>query len=469
MLWDGVQPNNGVFCLSMSAPPVLTAHRQRDGDCALVFIHGFSGDPAKTWGQFPSFVAADPRLGDWDIYSFGYTTRLVPDLVGLWSANAPLDRLSLLLEAAASVAPLQRYRSLALVAHSMGGLVLQRALVDHPALVARVSHVVLFGTPSAGLAKASPFRFLKRQLRDMAEGGEFISGLRERWTAVFGPAPPFHFVTVAGDQDEFVPSSSSLEPFPLGQRSVVPGNHLEIVKPTDDNSLSLQLLLSCIIGEAAPAGPRSAARLALESREFARAVQLLEPNKEDLDRQGLVELALALEQSGRQEEAIALLERRAGHETDPMGVLAGRLKRRWLAGRRRMDAERALALYRDAYEISAAKNDHTQAYYHGINVAFMELAYGSDYEAAKIAATEVLDHCSQSGGDRWKTGTIAEANLILGETAAALAHYREAVTQLRSPREIESMLQQALRVADLLGDDDAAARLDALYRGEEAA
>jgi hypothetical protein len=73
-LWDGVQPGNGVFFLSMSAPPVLTAHRQRDGDCAVVFIHGFSGDPAKTWGQFPSFVAADPRLSDWDIYSFGYTT-----------------------------------------------------------------------------------------------------------------------------------------------------------------------------------------------------------------------------------------------------------------------------------------------------------------------------------------------------------------------------------------------------------
>jgi hypothetical protein len=374
-----------------------------------------------------------------------------------------------MLETAASVAPLQRYRSLALVAHSMGGLILQRALVDHPALVARVSHVVLFGTPSAGLAKAGPFRFLKRQLRDMAEGGEFISGLRERWTAIFGPAPTFRFVTAAGDQDEFVPSSSSLEPFPLGQRSVVPGNHLDIVKPMDANSLSVQLLLACFIGQAASAGPRSAARLALESREFACAIQLLEPNKEDLDRQGLVELALALEQSGRQEEAIALLERRAVHETDPMGVLAGRLKRRWLAGRRRVDAERAITLYRQAYEISAAAKNYSQAYYHGINLAFMELAYGSDYEAAKIVAAEVLDHCSHSGGDRWKTGTIAEASLVLGETTAALSHYRDAMMELRSPWEIESMLQQALRVADLLGDDDAASGLDALYRGEEAA
>jgi pimeloyl-ACP methyl ester carboxylesterase len=47
--------------------------------------------------------------------------------------------------------PLDRYESLALIAHRMGGLVAQQALLDDPLLVGRVRHRILFGTPSGGL------------------------------------------------------------------------------------------------------------------------------------------------------------------------------------------------------------------------------------------------------------------------------------------------------------------------------
>ena len=105
----------------------------------------------------------------------------------------------------ASIDPLKRYRSLALVAHSMGGLVVQRALVDDPELANRTEKVVLFGTPSAGLRKASWLFFWKRQLRNMANGSEFITALRQDWAALFEPEPRFDLRVVAGDQDQFVP------------------------------------------------------------------------------------------------------------------------------------------------------------------------------------------------------------------------------------------------------------------------
>ena len=54
------------------------------------------------------------------------------------------------------------------VGHSFGGLIAQRALVDHEDLALKTSHVFLFGTPSAGLEKATGFSFFKRQVRDMA-------------------------------------------------------------------------------------------------------------------------------------------------------------------------------------------------------------------------------------------------------------------------------------------------------------
>src|ERR1700693_5524627 len=160
--------------------PLLVKHRACGAKVVLVFVHGFSGDPSKTWGQFPDFIDADSRLNDWDILSIGYTTRLVPDIVGIWSADAPLDRLALLLSTIASTPPLSDYRSLAIVAHSMGGLILQRALLDCPELLTRTSHVLLYGTPSGGLAKAGPFSFIKRQVRDMAETSEFVTTLRNR-------------------------------------------------------------------------------------------------------------------------------------------------------------------------------------------------------------------------------------------------------------------------------------------------
>jgi tetratricopeptide (TPR) repeat protein len=231
-------------------------------------------------------------------------------------------------------------------------------------------------------------------------------------------------------------------------------------------SLSVQILLKNLIGDAAPAGARNAAALAMESRDFVHALRLLEAQKDELDAEGLVRLAMALEGTGRQNEAIELLEKYAGAKTDPIGVLAGRLKRRWLAGRRRADAERALSLYRKAYDIAAAKSDHAQAYYHGINVAFMELAYGSDHEAARAMASEVLKHCAASPDGKWRQAAEGEANLILGQTSAALDGYRRALSLQPRPWEVASMFQQALRLADLVGDDAATSQLTALYTGQ---
>src|SRR5215831_8720680 len=148
------------------ADATLITHRNLGAKAALVFLHGFSGDAAKTWGHFPEFVSGDQRFADWDVFSVGYTTRLVPDIVGIWSADAPLDRLSLQLANTASVVPLSSYKTLAFTAHSMGGLILQRALVDTESLSDRTSHVTLYGTPSGGLSKAGPFSFFKRQVRD---------------------------------------------------------------------------------------------------------------------------------------------------------------------------------------------------------------------------------------------------------------------------------------------------------------
>jgi tetratricopeptide (TPR) repeat protein len=276
-------------------------------------------------------------------------------------------------------------------------------------------------------------------------------------------------VTVAGDRDEFVPRTSSIEPFPEPRRRVAYGNHVEIVKPSDTEHLGYKIALKALTGTGSVGGGvLDSARLAVESRHFQEAVDTLWPNRADLDDKSLVTLALALEAVGRQSDAIDMLMKADPRGTDPIGVLAGRLKRRWLVERKRSDAEQARNLYGQALERAETKKDAAQAYYHAINCAFMELAYGSDATACRTYAQRALTHTAQATDDVWRRATEGEANLYLGNTAAAADAYRRALSLNPEPWQASSIYQQAFRAADLVGEEGLAAELKAMFSGAPA-
>ncbi len=183
---------------------------RHDGlDQAVLFLHGFSGDRDDTWDGFPALLGT--HVPDCDIFTLGYATTFLPDVGGVWSADPDLPIVATMVRTELDMDPLDRYGRIAFVAHSMGGLIVQKALVDDPGLADRTSHVILFGTPSAGVRKASWFRWLKPQLRNMVEGSDFIVDLREKWRREFEPEPAFRLMIVAGSKDQFVQPSSSLD------------------------------------------------------------------------------------------------------------------------------------------------------------------------------------------------------------------------------------------------------------------
>ena len=153
------------------ADPISFAIRDAGGARAVVLIHGFHDEPHHTFGMLPAFLAGDPALQDWDLHCFGYPTTLAPDVTGVWAADPDLTTLSGYLASAVTRTRYARYRELALLAHSMGGLIVQRALLDG-GFAERVPKVLLFGTPSNGLRKAGLGRLFKRQTRDMAHGAK---------------------------------------------------------------------------------------------------------------------------------------------------------------------------------------------------------------------------------------------------------------------------------------------------------
>ncbi len=236
---------------SKNKAPHLITHRRSEKKLAIIFVHGFGGKAGKTWGEFPQFLLRDARLAEWDIFSLGYASNLSFDVGGIWAADPQIDLLSEFFQTALANYPLGNYAQIVLVAHSMGGLVVQRALLNERTLTNRVSHLFLYATPSAGLEKASLFSLLKRQVRDLASDSSFIKTLRQEWTAKFGERPPFYFISIAGDRDEFVPASSSFTLFPSDLRAVIPGNHIQLVKPKSHSDLSVQLLLKGILGDTA--------------------------------------------------------------------------------------------------------------------------------------------------------------------------------------------------------------------------
>src|SRR6202035_5833132 len=86
----------------------LVVHRDQREDVAIVFVHGFGGNPRKTWGSFPQFLVDDGRLATWDVFSRGYPTSLWFDHVGIWRANPDLGAVAGLLRTNAAV-PVRRY------------------------------------------------------------------------------------------------------------------------------------------------------------------------------------------------------------------------------------------------------------------------------------------------------------------------------------------------------------------------
>jgi pimeloyl-ACP methyl ester carboxylesterase len=441
-----------------------TEHRNQGAEAAIVFIHGF-GSAGNPFGMLPALLAQEPALAGWDLHELAYNTGLMPDFRGLWAADPDIPLLATYLRSRAALEPLDAYATLAFVAHSMGGLVVQRGLLDDPDLVARASHVFMFGTPSGGLKSGKLGRFFKRQIADMAINGPFIADIRGRWDERFGTRRPFDLWVVAGDRDEFVPATSSLGPFPTEVQLVAPGNHTEVVNVQAPGTMTQQIISEGLVGNAAPAGPWNSARVAVERREFERAIAELMPNAEKLDERHLVELALALDASGRREEAVALLERTSSlHGTDVKGTLAGRRKRNWIAEGLRDDGEAALDLYSQSLAEALAAGDHDQAYYHAINVAFLQLAYSDDRAAARAAAQQTLDEAAQAEPGFWRLASEAEAQLYLGDTAKAIEGYRAAVALKAEPHELESAYAQATRVAAELDDEALQVELDAVFR-----
>lgn len=221
-------------------------YRRSGTTAAVVFVHGFTGEAIATWDGFPDRLSQDPELTDYDFYFWEYPTDLKLRYAitkYFWEDDPTIGTIGQGLRTLLDHS-MEPYGKLVLVGHSMGGLVIQAFILEEvkkeqPSRhLDRLTEVILYGTPSGGLKSAGWGAFLKRQIADMNDSGAFIKKLRSGWNQLIDDQRPdpsrksqFRLTLVAGMKDEFVPQESSLNPFPLDESEIVPGNHTEMVKP----------------------------------------------------------------------------------------------------------------------------------------------------------------------------------------------------------------------------------------------
>jgi pimeloyl-ACP methyl ester carboxylesterase len=226
-------------------------HEPKD---AIIFVHGLFSD-SSAWADMIECVKRDHELASlFECITFEYRTpkfqvrpdRRIPDFEDLG------HRLETWLDLRC-----QNYTSLVLVAHSQGGLIIQKCLErmikDRRAKeFERIRAVCLFACPNSGSDFARSVRkylrwwqhpqvkslvpFDKSLIETQRTIYSRIVHAREETDASF----PIRIVASFGDQDGIVTSQSAQQYFT--ERRALPGNHSSIIRPKDNRSLSYLLL-----------------------------------------------------------------------------------------------------------------------------------------------------------------------------------------------------------------------------------
>jgi len=404
---------------------------REEGNNLLLFIHGFSGESNGTFGNIPKMLQSDSNFKGWAMKPLGYSHFVQPELgKDIWAGILDVDKIAGFLKTSIKN-KFKKYDRIAIVAHSLGGLVTQKAILGLDTENRnRISHLIMFGTPSNGISSELLTKQWNTKYSDMSSEGEFIKSLRTEWTKTFKDTYPFKLKVAASTDDEFVSLDSCHGPFGEEYREFVNRNHLMIVKPEDEKDDAYSLILNTLTGSKFFNQYTNKEEINLTLGKYDSVVKELLPKKNDLDKRGLTQLIFALEGLERKDEVYAILNTHpiAQSNTDLMGIIGGRHKRDYLKTYSTKFSEVAIEYYSKALEISVQNNDFPQIYYHAINLAFMSIVTdpeGGESQMMKYAK-QALQATEQSRDNFWKYATVAEANMYIGNIEKAKEFYIKA-------------------------------------------
>lgn len=239
---------------------------------AVVFVHGFGGQSVATWSEFDRLLPSDVAAQGWDVLFFGYDGLRTPAQTSASDLRTMIDDLvkapDMFFNGTVDDLLSQRrrapqYHRIVVVGHSLGAVVARKALLDAHRVdagwLAGVS-LLLFAPAHRGasllnlagtligafdlgavLGLAQHFSVLQ----DLEPGCAFLEELREATVTAIeedGRASLRAQYVGTARRDRVVMNvdfcAADAPPVPL------PGSHMTVCKPSDDNNRPLQVLRS---------------------------------------------------------------------------------------------------------------------------------------------------------------------------------------------------------------------------------
>lgn len=167
--------------LTMPEPEhrLVAGAAERTPDNLIIFLHGWRGDDT-TWKRFPELVKQDEAI-DADVWSIHYPTYMM-------RRSARISDLADGLEDKINAKGFhQRYKKIAIIAHSMGGLIGRKMVLlaslseGHPRAFGPLIEIA---TPHLGAALASladTLHISQELTEEMAKDSSFLTTLRKDW------------------------------------------------------------------------------------------------------------------------------------------------------------------------------------------------------------------------------------------------------------------------------------------------
>jgi pimeloyl-ACP methyl ester carboxylesterase len=148
----------------------------------IVFVHGLHGSSdswrASNGAYWPQLIQADPHFQKSDVVVVDYPT---PSMRGQLSS----EQLAQILWQKLKAKRVWEHGDVVFIAHSLGGILTEEMLLNHPADAARVRFIVSYATPHEGsfvanLAKTYDSDPLLTDLREGDDNG-FLMDLEQKW------------------------------------------------------------------------------------------------------------------------------------------------------------------------------------------------------------------------------------------------------------------------------------------------
>lgn len=412
----------------------------------VIFIHGLCGDAQATWTNtsthfvFTEELARDLAQENESVYvvAFDYAGRLQdgPSILSI------ADHLQFEID---ELLKKHSYRTLRIVAHSMGGLVareyiLRRQTRAHPQL--RITNLVLLGSPSNGSELADLGRLIPRnrqveELRYIDKGNTYLESLNRDWNAEFKGAGHPRNILLYGGYEQLSdwltgPIVTQISAIPYADDTMgFQETHESLAKPKDKNS-EIYRWVKAKLGESREKMAwRQLENMVKEGllssvdilKLMPRTVELLEGLQTAASTE-LQKKALANVKAGQLEAALSLLAESEPTETRFIDDIAGR---RFMQGQ--------------IHELQVQMTQAASSYFQAVQLAPANALYrehfgkflvrAGDARGAIVQFEEAV-RLSQASGNLYLEGNaingLGSAHRSLGEFAKAVNYLERALT-----------------------------------------